>query len=92
MAFDAVLPSVVDAIGSTPLIALDRLCAGLPGRVLGKLEFYGPGGSVKDRVARQVIDDAEASGALKPGGTVVELTSGNMGTGLAVVCAVRGYR
>ena len=92
MAFDSVLPSVVDAIGSTPLIALDRLCAGFPGRVLGKLEFYGPGGSVKDRVARQVIDDAEASGALKPGGTVVELTSGNMGTGLAVVCAVRGYR
>ena len=92
MTFESVLPSVVDAIGSTPIVALDRLSAGLPGRVLGKLEFYGPGGSVKDRVARQVIDDAEATGALKPGGTVVELTSGNMGTGLAVVCAVRGYR
>lgn len=84
--------SVIGAIGATPLVALDRLAAGLPGRVVAKLEFYGPGASVKDRVARAVIDDAEARGILKPGGTVVELTSGNMGTGLAVVCAVRGYR
>ena len=84
--------SVIGAIGATPLVALDRLAAGLPGRVVAKLEFYGPGASVKDRVARAVIDDAEARGVLKPGGTVVELTSGNMGTGLAVVCAVRGYR
>ncbi len=84
--------SVVDAIGETPLVALDRLSEGLPGRVVAKLEFLGPGGSMKDRVAREVIDDAEARGLLKPGGTVVELTSGNMGAGLAVVCAVRGYR
>lgn len=87
-----ILDSVIGAIGATPLVALDRLCDGLPGRVVAKLEYYGPGGSVKDRVARAVIDDAESRGLLQPGGTVVELTSGNMGTGLAVVCAVRGYR
>jgi cysteine synthase A len=83
---------VVDAIGCTPLVALDRLGAGLPARVVAKLEFYSPGASVKDRVAAAVIAAAEASGELRPDGTVVELTSGNMGTGLAVVCAVKGYR
>jgi cysteine synthase A len=88
----AIHDSVIGAIGVTPLVALDRLSEGLPGRVVAKLEFYGPGASVKDRVARAIIVDAEERGLLKPGGTVVELTSGNMGTGLAVVCAVRGYR
>ena len=83
---------MLDAIGATPLVALDRLTHGLPCRVAAKLEYYSPGGSVKDRVALAVIDAAERSGDLRPGGTVVELTSGNMGTGLAVVCAVRGYR
>lgn len=84
--------SVLDAIGRTPLVALDRMGEGLPGRVVAKLEYYSPGASVKDRVALAVIEAAEASGELRPGGTVVELTSGNMGTGLAVVCAVKGYR
>ncbi|HET7767513.1 MAG TPA: pyridoxal-phosphate dependent enzyme, partial [Chloroflexota bacterium] len=88
----AILPSVLGAIGGTPLVALDRLTAGLPGRIAAKLEFYGPGASVKDRAALAVVEAAERSGELKPGGTVVELTSGNMGTGLAVVCAVKGYR
>ena len=88
----SIAPSVLAAIGATPLVALDRLTHGLPGRVVAKLEYYSPGGSVKDRVALAVVDAAERSGELKPGGTVVELTSGNMGTGLAVVCAVRGYR
>ena len=83
---------MLGAIGQTPLVALDRLTEGLPGRIVAKLEFYGPGASVKDRAALAVVEAAEASGALRPGGTVVELTSGNMGTGLAVVCAVRGYR
>jgi cysteine synthase len=87
-----VATSVLQAIGRTPLVALDRLTEGLPGRVLAKLEFYSPGGSVKDRVALAVIEAAEKSGELRPGGTVIELTSGNMGTGLAVVCAVKGYR
>src|SRR6185369_8741130 len=80
------------AIGETPLVALDRLAAGRPGRVGLKLEMYSPGGSVKDRVADRIVADAERDGRLKPGGTVVELTSGNMGIGLAVVCAVKGYK
>jgi cysteine synthase A len=84
--------SILEAIGATPLVALDRCAAGLPGRVVAKLEYYSPGGSVKDRVALAVIEAAEREGHLRPGGTVVELTSGNMGTGLAVVCAVKGYR
>jgi cysteine synthase A len=83
--------SAVDAIGDTPLVALDRLTGGLDGRILAKLEMLSPGYSKKDRPARQTILDAEASGELQPGQTVVELTSGNMGTGLAIVCAVRGY-
>lgn len=84
--------SILDAIGYTPLVALDRLAAGLPCRVLAKVEFYNPGGSIKDRVARAMIEAAEREGRLKPGMTVVELTSGNMGIGLAIVCAVKGYR
>jgi cysteine synthase A len=88
----SVLPSVLGAIGGTPLVALDRLAAGAPGRVLAKLENLNPGGSLKDRIALRMIEAAEREGRLRPGSTVVELTSGNTGTGLAIVCAVRGYR
>ncbi|MBI3979823.1 MAG: cysteine synthase family protein [Chloroflexi bacterium] len=84
--------SVLKAIGNTPLVALDRLGAGLPGRVFVKLEYFNPGGSVKDRAALTIVEEAERDGRLRPGGAVVELTSGNMGTGLAIVCAVKGYR
>jgi len=84
--------SVLDTIGGTPLVALDRLAAGLPGRVALKLELVNPGASIKDRAARRCIAEAEADGRLRPGGVVVELTSGNMGAGLAIVCAVLGYR
>lgn len=80
-----------EAIGGTPMVELSRLTRGLHGRILAKLEYLNPGFSKKDRIARQIIDEAEKSGALKPGQTVVELTSGNTGTGLAIVCAVRGY-
>lgn len=83
--------SAIGAIGETPLIALDRLTAGLDGRIVAKLEFMNPGFSKKDRAARMVIEEAERTGALIPGQTVVELTSGNMGTGLAIVCGIRGY-
>ena len=83
--------SALDVIGETPLVELSRVTAGLDGRIFAKLEFLNPGYSKKDRVALQMIEDAEASGALKPGMTVVELTSGNTGTGLAIVCAVKGY-
>src|SRR5512147_1831941 len=88
---DAVLPSVLDAIGETPLVDLSRITRGIEGRILAKLEYLNPGFSKKDRIARQIVEDAEADGSLRPGQTVVELTSGNTGTGLAIVCAVKGY-
>jgi len=79
--------SVLDVIGGTPLVRLDRFWAG-EGEILAKLDYLNPGGSKKDRIALQMIEEAEASGVLSPGQTVVELTSGNTGTGLAIVCAV----
>jgi cysteine synthase A len=85
------LPSAIEAIGDTPLVELRRLTRGVDGRILAKLEYLNPGFSKKDRIARQIIADAEESGALRPGQTVVELTSGNTGTGLAIVCGVKGY-
>jgi cysteine synthase len=85
------LPSAVEAIGRTPLVELSRLTRGLGGRILAKLEYMNPGFSKKDRIARQIVEDAEADGTLAPGQTVVELTSGNTGTGLAIVCAVKGH-
>ena len=85
------LSSAIEAIGNTPLIDLARLTHGIDGRILAKMEYLNPGYSKKDRIARQIIEDAEASGELKPGQTVVELTSGNTGTGLAIVCGIKGY-
>ena len=85
------MSSVLEAIGNTPLVELSRLTRGLPGRILLKLDYLNPGFSKKDRVALGIVEEAERSGALHPGQTVVELTSGNMGTGLAIVCAVKGY-
>ena len=84
--------SILDRIGNTPMVRLQRLGAGLPVPVLGKCEFLNPGGSVKDRIARAIVDDAERQGLLKPGMTLVEATAGNTGVGLALVAAVRGYR
>ncbi len=85
------LKSAVDAIGGTPLVELSRITRGLDGRILAKLDCLNPGFSKKDRIARQMILEAEADGSLKPGQSVVELTSGNTGTGLAIVCAVTGH-
>jgi cysteine synthase A len=85
------LGSAIEAIGDTPLVELARLTRGRPGRVLAKLEYLNPGFSKKDRIAKQLIEEAEADGRLRPGQTVVELTSGNTGTGLAIVCGVKGY-
>lgn len=87
------LNSAVDAIGCTPLVRLDRITAslGLDGTILAKLDYLNPGGSKKDRVALGIIEEAERLGTLKPGQPVVELTSGNTGTGLSIVCAVKGY-
>jgi cysteine synthase len=88
-----ILPSVIDAIGNTPLVALDRLTArlGIRGRLLAKLDLLLPGFSKKDRAARAILEGARADGTLQPGQTVVELTSGNMGTGLAICCAILGH-
>ena len=83
--------TVEDLIGSTPLVDLSSLTDG-GARVLGKLEASNPGGSAKDRVARAMVDDAERTGRLSPGGTIIEPTSGNTGVGLAMVAAARGYR
>ncbi len=88
---DTLLDSVLGAIGNTPLVELSRITRGLEGRILAKLEYLNPGLSKKDRIALQMIQEAEAEGKLKPGQTVVELTSGNTGTGLSIVCAVKGY-
>ncbi|KAG9252390.1 tryptophan synthase beta subunit-like PLP-dependent enzyme [Emericellopsis atlantica] len=88
-----ILDSAVDAIGRTPLVRLSRITSslGLEGSILAKLDYLNPGGSKKDRVALGIIEEAERLGTLKPGQTVVELTSGNTGTGLAIVCSVKGY-
>jgi len=88
---DGTLDSVLGAIGNTPVVELSRLTKGLPGRLVVKLDYLQPGFSKKDRVALRMIEDAEASGALRPGQPVVELTSGNAGTGFSIVCAVKGY-
>jgi cystathionine beta-synthase len=86
------LSSVLEAIGSTPLVELPKIGAGLPATLFAKVECLNPGGSQKDRIAVAMIDDAERRGLLRPGGTIVEATAGNTGTGLAMVAAVRGYR
>lgn len=83
--------SILDAIGHTPLVALHRFCAGLDGLILMKIEFLNPGFSKKDRIAYQMIRGMRESGRLAPGHPVIELTSGNTGTGLAMVCAVLGH-
>jgi cysteine synthase A len=84
-------PGLLEAIGSTPHAELSQFSAGTA-RIFAKLEFLNPGGSVKDRIARSMIEDAEKRGLLRPGGTIVEPTSGNTGVGLAMVAAVKGYR
>jgi cysteine synthase A len=85
------MASTIEAIGNTPLVDLTRITRGVEGRILAKFENLNPGYSKKDRIARQIIEDAEISGDLSAGQTVVELTSGNTGTGLAIVCGIKGY-
>jgi cystathionine beta-synthase len=89
---EAILDSVCNAVGDTPLVRLSRIGRDLPCELLGKLEFLNPGGSVKDRIGVKMLFDAEKSGRIKPGDTLIEPTSGNTGIGLAVAAAVRGYR
>ena len=84
--------NILETIGNTPLIRLNRMAEGLKPRIYVKAEFFNPGGSVKDRIGITMIDDAEKKGLLKPGGTIIEGTSGNTGIGLALVAALRGYK
>ncbi len=92
LAAQRVYDSILDTIGNTPLVRFNQITQGLKCRMYAKVEFFNPGGSVKDRIALGMIEEAERSGRLKPGGTVVESTSGNTGVGLAIVCALRGYK
>jgi cysteine synthase A len=87
-----ILANITEAIGNTPLVRINRLAEGLGATVAVKLEFYNPANSVKDRIGAAIIDAAEADGSLKPGGTIVEATSGNTGIALAMVAAARGYK
>ncbi|MCU1595323.1 MAG: cystathionine beta-synthase [Frankiales bacterium] len=84
--------SLIDLVGNTPLVRLNSITEGIAATVLAKVEYFNPGGSVKDRIAVRMVEDAERSGALKPGGTIVEPTSGNTGVGLAIVAQTRGYQ
>src|SRR6201995_3966376 len=85
-------PTVLELIGSTPIVELPAISRGVPGTILAKLEYLNPGGSVKDRIGMAMIEAAERDGLLKPGGTIVEPTSGNTGVGLAIAAAHKGYR
>ncbi len=86
------LSKITEGIGKTPLVRLNRLSEEGGAAIFGKVEFANPGGSVKDRICLNMIDEAERTGALQPGGTIVEPTSGNTGIGLALIAAVRGYK
>src|SRR4029434_816526 len=83
--------NVVELVGNTPLVRLRNVTAGIAATVLAKVEYLNPGGSVKDRIALRMVDEAEKTGLLQPGGTIVEPTSGNTGVGLALVAQLKGY-
>ena len=89
---ERVFESVIDAIGDTPIVRLNHVTKGLKANVYAKLEFTNPGGSIKDRIGYWLIEDAEKKGTLKPGGTIIEGTSGNTGVGLAMAAAIKGYK
>jgi len=86
--------SILDTIGNTPMVRIDRIAKkfGIPGTLLAKVEYFNPGQSVKDRMALKMIEDAEREGKIKPGGTIIECTSGNTGMGLALAAVVKGYK
>ncbi len=84
--------NILGTIGNTPLVKLNKITAGVPGTILAKIETFNPGNSIKDRMAIKMIEDAEKSGVLKPGGTIVEGTSGNTGMGLAIAAVIKGYK
>ena len=85
-------PTVLELVGDTPIVRLQRVSRGVRPLLLAKLEYLSPGGSVKDRIGLAMIEGAEQEGRLRPGGTIVEPTSGNTGVGLAIAAAIKGYR
>src|SRR3954471_17182195 len=84
--------SIIDTIGNTPLVKLNKITKGIKGTILVKVEYFNPGNSVKDRMAVRMVEDAEKAGLLKPGGTIIEGTSGNTGMGLALTAIAKGYK
>src|SRR6187431_304769 len=84
--------SIIDTIGNTPLVKLNKMTKGIAGTIVAKVEYFNPGNSIKDRMALRMIEDAERAGLLKPGGTIIEGTSGNTGMGLAIAAVVKGYK
>src|SRR5688572_31241092 len=84
--------SILETVGDTPLVRLSRIAAGLTPQVVAKVEYFNPGGSIKDRVAMRLVEAAERDGRLRAGGTIIEPTSGNTGTGLAIAARIKGYR
>ncbi|HYG16439.1 MAG TPA: pyridoxal-phosphate dependent enzyme, partial [Bacteroidia bacterium] len=84
--------NILETIGNTPLVKINNITKNIPAIVLAKVETFNPGNSIKDRMALKMIEDAEKSGALKPGGTIVEGTSGNTGMGLAIAAIIKGYK
>ena len=90
----SIMPSVLDNIGNTPLVQINKISAkeGIKCQMLAKCEFFNAGGSIKDRIGKRMIEDAEKSGRIKPGDTLIEPTSGNTGIGLALSAAIKGYR
>src|SRR6478735_9192752 len=84
--------SILETVGETPLVRLSRIAQGCAPQVVAKVEYFNPGGSIKDRVAIRMVEAAERDGRLRPGGTIIEPTSGNTGTGLAIAARLKGYR
>src|ERR1051325_8868416 len=84
--------SIVETIGNTPMVRLNKVSRGIKGTVLAKVEYFNPGNSMKDRMAIKMVEDAEKAGLLKPGGTIIEGTSGNTGMGLALAAVAKGYK
>src|SRR5256714_4106378 len=84
--------NILETIGNTPLIKLNKITKNLPAAVLAKVDYFNPGNSVKDRMALKMVEEAERTGKLKPGGTIIECTSGNTGMGLALAACVKGYK
>jgi len=84
--------NILEAIGNTPMVRLNKIIGDTPATVLAKVETFNPGNSIKDRMALKMIEDAEKAGLIKPGGTIIEGTSGNTGMGLAIAAIVKGYK